>query len=202
MDCGVCVAPGEFRVEARPVPDSAPEGWVLVDIAAVGLCGTDYHIFEGKHPYLAYPRVIGHELSGVVARAAARAVLPARRTGVDHRPDTLIPLSSLQTSNNTRRRRRWRSMPGASTCRPGGRHGGCVAREGNVGFNQRAAHYYCMHLACADRPCTTAGLHVTLPARPSGEGRAAAKSVSGSRRSVVAAERYLLLVGLPKADCS
>lgn len=71
MRCGVCVSPGEFRVEDRPAPTAAPEGWVLVDIAAVGLCGTDYHIFEGKHPYLAYPRVIGHELSGVVAETAA-----------------------------------------------------------------------------------------------------------------------------------
>lgn len=67
MDCGVCVEPGQFAVEARPMPDTAPEGWVLVDIAAVGLCGTDYHIFEGKHPYLDYPRVIGHELSGHIA---------------------------------------------------------------------------------------------------------------------------------------
>lgn len=70
MRCGVCVRPGEFRVESRPAPQEAPPGWVLVDVAAVGLCGTDYHIFEGKHPFLAYPRVIGHELSGVVATAA------------------------------------------------------------------------------------------------------------------------------------
>jgi 2-desacetyl-2-hydroxyethyl bacteriochlorophyllide A dehydrogenase len=67
MDCGVCVEPGQFRVETRPRLDEAPDGWVLVDIAAVGICGTDYHIFEGKHPFLDYPRVIGHELSGHVA---------------------------------------------------------------------------------------------------------------------------------------
>lgn len=67
MLCGICLAPGDFTLEARPLPKSAPEGWVLVDLAAAGLCGTDYHIFEGKHPYLAYPRVIGHELSGHVA---------------------------------------------------------------------------------------------------------------------------------------
>lgn len=70
MTCGVCVRPGEFRIEARPLPDRAPAGWVLVDISAMGICGTDYHIFEGKHPFLAYPRVIGHELSGRVARDA------------------------------------------------------------------------------------------------------------------------------------
>lgn len=68
MLCGVCIEPGRFELALRPIPQTAPAGWVLVDLAAAGLCGTDYHIFEGKHPYLQYPRVIGHELSGVVAQ--------------------------------------------------------------------------------------------------------------------------------------
>ncbi len=63
---GVCVAPHQFELREYPMPQTAPEGWVLVDICAVGICGTDYHIFEGKHPFLNYPRVIGHELSGRV----------------------------------------------------------------------------------------------------------------------------------------
>ena len=69
MSCGTCVAPGQFALTQTPVPQNAPDGWVLVDIDAVGLCGTDYHIFEGKHPFLEYPRVIGHELSGLIARS-------------------------------------------------------------------------------------------------------------------------------------
>ncbi|MEP3048174.1 MAG: zinc-binding alcohol dehydrogenase family protein [Roseibium sp.] len=63
MTCGTVVEPGVFRIESRELPTEAPEGWVLIDIQAVGVCGTDYHIFEGKHPFLEYPRVIGHELS-------------------------------------------------------------------------------------------------------------------------------------------
>jgi 2-desacetyl-2-hydroxyethyl bacteriochlorophyllide A dehydrogenase len=70
MRCGTCVAPGKFEVTTQALPVEAPEGWVLVDTAAVGICGTDYHIFEGKHPFLAYPRVIGHELSGYIAADA------------------------------------------------------------------------------------------------------------------------------------
>ena len=66
MRAGVVVEPGNFAVQDRPVVSDIPEGWVLIDICAVGLCGTDYHIFEGKHPFLEYPRVIGHELSGRV----------------------------------------------------------------------------------------------------------------------------------------
>lgn len=64
MACGTCVEPGTFALEDRAKPLTAPEGHRLVDIAAIGICGTDYHIFEGKHPFLNYPRVIGHELSG------------------------------------------------------------------------------------------------------------------------------------------
>ena len=70
MMSGVCVEPGRFSLVERDLPVAAPEGWVLVDLAAAGLCGTDFHIFEGKHPFLAYPRVIGHELSGYVAADA------------------------------------------------------------------------------------------------------------------------------------
>lgn len=68
MQAGVVVEPGTFEIQSRPIITEVPEGWVLIDICAVGLCGTDYHIFEGKHPFLAYPRVIGHELSGRVAQ--------------------------------------------------------------------------------------------------------------------------------------
>lgn len=68
MQAGVVVEPGTFAIENRPAVTNVPEGWVLIDISAVGLCGTDYHILEGKHPFLDYPRVIGHELSGRVAR--------------------------------------------------------------------------------------------------------------------------------------
>lgn len=67
MDCAVCTEPGTLALETRALPTEAPDGWVLVDIAVIGICGTDYHIFEGKHPFLEYPRVIGHELAGHIA---------------------------------------------------------------------------------------------------------------------------------------
>ncbi len=67
MACGVSIKPGSFQVEMRDLPQDAPEGWVLVDVSTIGICGTDYHIYEGKHPFLEYPRVIGHELSGHIA---------------------------------------------------------------------------------------------------------------------------------------
>ena len=52
----------------RPAPVIAT-GHALVRPRRVGICGTDYHIFEGKHPFLRYPRVMGHELAVEVVEA-------------------------------------------------------------------------------------------------------------------------------------
>jgi L-gulonate 5-dehydrogenase len=38
----------------------------LVRVELVGLCGSDYHLYDGTHPYARYPQVQGHELVGVV----------------------------------------------------------------------------------------------------------------------------------------
>ena len=61
-----CITPGELVLANQPAPGSPPKGWALVDVSHVGICGTDYHIYEGKHPFLAYPRIMGHEVSGTV----------------------------------------------------------------------------------------------------------------------------------------
>jgi 2-desacetyl-2-hydroxyethyl bacteriochlorophyllide A dehydrogenase len=64
----VCETPGTLRAEDRPIPVPA-DGEVLLRVKRVGICGTDLHIFTGRQPYLNYPRVMGHELSGTVAEA-------------------------------------------------------------------------------------------------------------------------------------
>ncbi|MER8699085.1 zinc-binding alcohol dehydrogenase family protein [Mesorhizobium sp. M0768] len=66
MKAVVCRSPGELVLEDRPEPGAPPAGWAQVAVSHVGICGTDYHIFEGKHPFLAYPRIMGHEVSGTV----------------------------------------------------------------------------------------------------------------------------------------
>src|SRR6218665_132085 len=60
-----CVAPNQLALIEIPRPELKP-GWVRVAIRHIGICGTDYHIFEGNFPFFEYPRVIGHELSGTV----------------------------------------------------------------------------------------------------------------------------------------
>jgi 2-desacetyl-2-hydroxyethyl bacteriochlorophyllide A dehydrogenase len=64
----ICQTPGTLKAEDRPIPSPAA-GEVLLRVKRVGICGTDLHIFAGRQPYLKYPRVMGHELSGIVARA-------------------------------------------------------------------------------------------------------------------------------------
>ena len=71
MDALVCSAPGELKVEQRPAPNSHHDH-ALVRPRRIGICGTDYHIFEGTHPYLKYPRVMGHELRGRGCRSPGR----------------------------------------------------------------------------------------------------------------------------------
>jgi 2-desacetyl-2-hydroxyethyl bacteriochlorophyllide A dehydrogenase len=65
----ICEEPGRLTLGERPTPKINP-GEVLVRIRRVGVCGTDFHICEGKHPYLEYPRVMGHELSGEIAETS------------------------------------------------------------------------------------------------------------------------------------
>ncbi|MDX8465000.1 zinc-binding alcohol dehydrogenase family protein [Mesorhizobium sp. VK23B] len=66
MKAVVCRSPGDLVLEERAEPGAPPPGWARVAVSHVGICGTDYHIFEGKHPFLAYPRIMGHEVSGTV----------------------------------------------------------------------------------------------------------------------------------------
>jgi 2-desacetyl-2-hydroxyethyl bacteriochlorophyllide A dehydrogenase len=70
VDALICSKPGVLELIKHPVvrPDTRA---VLVRPRRVGICGTDYHIFEGKHPFLQYPRIMGHELAVEVVDAPA-----------------------------------------------------------------------------------------------------------------------------------
>jgi L-iditol 2-dehydrogenase len=67
-------APGDVRVEERPIPEPGPHD-VLVEIAAVGVCGSDVHYYEhgriGPRVVRA-PHVLGHESAGRVIATGER----------------------------------------------------------------------------------------------------------------------------------
>jgi L-gulonate 5-dehydrogenase len=60
----VTTGPGhvEVRQVAAPPPDDRD---VAIEVEAVGLCGTDLHIFDGSFP-APYPVIQGHEFAGTV----------------------------------------------------------------------------------------------------------------------------------------
>ena len=68
MKAVICHEPHSLGIVERPAPHFADDD-VLIRIRSVGLCGTDYHIFAGRHPFLQYPRVMGHELAGEIVQA-------------------------------------------------------------------------------------------------------------------------------------
>lgn len=44
---------------------------VLLAIKAVGICGSDLHVLEGQHPFVSYPVMPGHEVSGEIVAVGA-----------------------------------------------------------------------------------------------------------------------------------
>lgn len=58
--------PGKIDIVEMDKPAIENENEVIVRVKNVGICGSDVHIYQGSNPFTVYPRVIGHEVSGVV----------------------------------------------------------------------------------------------------------------------------------------
>lgn len=92
-----CVLSGISRIEVRDVllPVVSP-GQVLVCVSAVGICGTDAHIFAGhanystdeagiKIPLSVHPQILGHEISGQIEKVGTEVhdLKPGDRVVID-----------------------------------------------------------------------------------------------------------------------
>lgn len=53
--------PLAISAAAKDEPEVGP-GQALVAVRSIGICGSDLHAFTGHHPFVTYPRVLGHEL--------------------------------------------------------------------------------------------------------------------------------------------
>ncbi len=60
------VKPGEMRLAQVERPALKTPTSVIVKVKAAGICGSDVHILHGKNPYATYPRIVGHEVAGVI----------------------------------------------------------------------------------------------------------------------------------------
>lgn len=100
MKAACIVEPG--RVEIRDVPSPRPRtDEVLVDVKYVGLCGSDLNTFRGRNPMVSFPRIPGHEVSGVIVECGAEVPEPWR-AGVQV---TLSPYTSCGECPCCRRQR-------------------------------------------------------------------------------------------------
>ena len=72
MRCAKLTAAKTIQLTDVEVPAIQNDHEVLVEIKAVGICGTDLHIFRGERSDVAFPRVMGHELSGLVKQVGSK----------------------------------------------------------------------------------------------------------------------------------
>lgn len=66
MMTAILEKPGKIVIKEMEKPMPGP-GDVLIKVKRIGICGSDIHAFHGKHPYVSYPFIQGHEFSGEVA---------------------------------------------------------------------------------------------------------------------------------------
>ena len=70
----ICIEPHSFNYTEMAAP-VATEGYTLLKIKRIGICGTDLHAFEGTQPYFSYPRILGHELAAEIVETKAEGFL-------------------------------------------------------------------------------------------------------------------------------
>lgn len=66
----VMTAPGVIEFREVDVPEVG-NGQVLIKIMRIGVCGSDIHVYHGKHPFTKYPVTQGHEVSGEIVKLGA-----------------------------------------------------------------------------------------------------------------------------------
>ena len=59
----------EFK-NAEDLPEPGPNQ-VLLAIQRIGICGSDIHVYHGKHPFTPYPVIQGHEYSGIIKKTGS-----------------------------------------------------------------------------------------------------------------------------------
>ena len=69
----VMTAPGEIIFREIPKPEPAADE-VVVKIMKIGVCGSDIHVYHGKHPFTKYPVTQGHEVSGRIVSVGSEVL--------------------------------------------------------------------------------------------------------------------------------
>ncbi|MBZ0299793.1 MAG: zinc-binding alcohol dehydrogenase family protein [Anaerolineae bacterium] len=77
--------PGHFTLTDTPEPAGLPAGEALIRVRRIGICGTDLKAFEGKMPFIEYPRILGHELGAEIVEIGPndRGLKPGDRVSIE-----------------------------------------------------------------------------------------------------------------------
>ncbi len=76
-------APTKHSVELREIPRATiGEDDVLLEVQAVGVCGSDLHMWTGQQSWpMKYPVVLGHEFCGVIREVGRGSSAGRKATG-------------------------------------------------------------------------------------------------------------------------
>lgn len=61
----VITAPGKIEFHDKILPEAGLND-VVVKVKAAAICGSDLHLYKGKHPVVSLPSAVGHEIAGQV----------------------------------------------------------------------------------------------------------------------------------------
>lgn len=64
--------PGSVEILEVSEPGPLGANEILLRIKKIGICGSDIHVYHGKHPFTPYPVIQGHEYSGEVVEVGAK----------------------------------------------------------------------------------------------------------------------------------
>lgn len=94
------MAPGVIEILQTADVSSLKDKEVLINIKRIGICGSDIHVYHGKHPFTAFPVIQGHEYSGEVAAVGKDVVKTKIGDRVTGRPQIVCGICGPCTSGN------------------------------------------------------------------------------------------------------
>jgi L-iditol 2-dehydrogenase/threonine 3-dehydrogenase len=76
MKQAVLKKPGFVEITDVPFPRELKSNEILLKIHRVGICGSDIHMYYGRHPFAnTYPMIQGHEYGGEVISVGSAVTL-------------------------------------------------------------------------------------------------------------------------------
>lgn len=81
---GMVIAPQQISFVERELREPEADE-VLIGVRAASICGSDLHVFQGKHPSAGLPSAIGHEIAGEVLQVGSdvSSLKPGNRVTVE-----------------------------------------------------------------------------------------------------------------------